>query len=77
MSATASGRCSAPSGTAGLLAHSRRRIVQTNLALCFPELSQAQRTQVARRTFVCFAQTFLDRSWLWHAPPALLQKRLH
>jgi KDO2-lipid IV(A) lauroyltransferase len=59
------------------LAHSRRRIVQTNLALCFPELSQAQRTQLARRTFVCFAQTFLDRSWLWHAPPALLEKRLH
>jgi lauroyl/myristoyl acyltransferase len=59
-----------------VLAHSRRRVVQTNLALCFPELSQAQRTQLARRTFVCFAQTFLDRSWLWHAPPALLEKRL-
>lgn len=59
------------------LAHSRRRIVLTNLALCFPALSQTQRSDLARRTFVCFAQTFLDRSWLWHGPPALVKKRLH
>lgn len=55
---------------------SRRHIVQSNLALCFPELSRRERHRMARRSFVCFAQTWLDRSWLWHAPRALLERRL-
>jgi KDO2-lipid IV(A) lauroyltransferase len=54
----------------------RRRIVQTNLALCFPHLSLAERTALARQTFVYFAQTWLDRSWLWHGDPAVLRQRL-
>jgi KDO2-lipid IV(A) lauroyltransferase len=59
-----------------IVAHSRRHVVLTNLALCFPQWSEAERRTMARRTFVCFAQTFLDRSWLWHAPPNVLEKRL-
>lgn len=59
------------------LAISRRRIVQVNLALCFPQMPEAQRRRLTRRTFVCFAQTWLDRSWLWHGPPELLRRRLH
>lgn len=55
----------------------RRHIVQTNLALCFPHLSKAARTALARQTFVYFAQTWLDRSWLWHGDPAVLRERLH
>lgn len=55
----------------------RRRIVQTNLALCFPDLSVAARTALARQSFVYFAQTWLDRSWLWHGDEALLRQRLH
>jgi len=54
----------------------RRRIVQTNLALCFPALPPAERTRLARQTFVYFAQTWLDRSWLWHGSPELLARRL-
>lgn len=56
---------------------SRRRIVLTNLALCFPQMPQAQRRQLARQTFVHFAQAWLDRSWLWHGTPELLRQRLH
>lgn len=56
---------------------SRRRIVLTNLALCFPDLSPARRRQLARQSFVYFAQAWLDRSWLWHGSPALLRQRLH
>jgi KDO2-lipid IV(A) lauroyltransferase len=55
----------------------RRRVVQTNLALCFPELSAAEREALARQTFVYFAQTWLDRSWLWHGRPEVLAQRLH
>lgn len=54
----------------------RRHVVQVNLALCFPELSPAERKALARQTFVFFAQTWLDRSWLWHGRREVLQKRL-
>ncbi|MDB5890334.1 MAG: lipid biosynthesis acyltransferase [Polaromonas sp.] len=54
----------------------RRRVVHKNLALCFPERTLAERRQMARRTFVYFAQAWLDRSWLWHASPEVLRQRL-
>ena len=59
------------------LAAPRRRVVQTNLALCFPQRPEAERRALARQTFVYFAQAWLDRSWLWHAPREVLEKRLH
>ena len=55
----------------------RRRVVLTNLALCFPEISADDRDALARQSFVYFAQTWLDRSWLWHGRPEVLAKRLH
>ena len=54
----------------------RRRVVHTNLAICFPALSVAERRRLAVRTFVAFAQAWLDRGWLWHASPELLLQRL-
>ncbi len=55
---------------------SRRQVALTNLEHCFPDMSQAARTQLAQQVFVCFAQSWLDRGWLWHGSPALLRKRL-
>ena len=49
---------------------SRRRVVQTNLRVCFPHLSEAERDALTRQTFVHFAQAWLDRSWLWHRSAA-------
>lgn len=57
-------------------ARRRRAVVQANLAACFGHLDIAQRNAVARRHFRLFAQALLDRSWLWHAPVALLRKRI-
>lgn len=54
----------------------RRRVVLTNLRLCFSHWSPSQRRQVARQVFVAFAQSWLDRGWLWHAPEAVLRQRL-
>ena len=59
-----------------VLVRGRRRVTLTNLALCFPERSDAERLALARQTFVCFAQTWLDRSWLWHAPAAWVRRRV-
>jgi KDO2-lipid IV(A) lauroyltransferase len=54
----------------------RRRVVDINLALCFPERSAAERRRIARETFVFVAQSWLDRSWLWHAPERVVAERL-
>lgn len=54
----------------------RRHVVRTNLALCFPELGEAERARLARQVFIRFAQAWLDRSWLWHGDPAVTRSRL-
>ncbi len=59
------------------LARSRRRIVRTNLQLCFPDKSASDIAQLARDHFVNFAQSLIDRAWLWHAPLSTVQSRLH
>jgi Kdo2-lipid IVA lauroyltransferase/acyltransferase len=54
----------------------RRRVATRNLELCFPQWSSAERARVVRRHFIAFAQAWLDRSWLWHAPPEVVRQRL-
>ena len=54
----------------------RRRVVHANLALCFPERTEAERRTLAHQTFVYFAQAWLDRSWLWHAPHDWVERRV-
>jgi KDO2-lipid IV(A) lauroyltransferase len=58
------------------LARSRRRVVDVNLALCFPHKSAQERRRIARQTFVYVAQSWLDRGWLWHAPKEVVASRL-
>ena len=59
-----------------VLAVPRRRVVMTNLALCYPQRSLAERRCWARECFVYFAQAWFDRSWLWNGKPAVLRERL-
>jgi hypothetical protein len=59
-----------------VLAAPRRKVTLRNLALCFPELSEAERTDLARRNFIVFCQTWLDRSWLWSAPREVVAERV-
>jgi KDO2-lipid IV(A) lauroyltransferase len=58
------------------LAVPRRKVALTNLRLCFPEWSEAERQSVAKQHFVVFAQAWFDRAWLWHGTPAQLAQRL-
>ena len=58
------------------LVGSRRAVVRKNLAICFPEMSAAQRYAIERGVFIHFAQAWLDRGWLWHASPAVVAQRL-
>ncbi|MDD2883822.1 MAG: lipid A biosynthesis acyltransferase [Dechloromonas sp.] len=45
----------------------RRQVALTNLALCFPHMSEVDREQLARRHFIVFAQALLDRTLVWWA----------
>jgi KDO2-lipid IV(A) lauroyltransferase len=54
----------------------RKHIVQTNLRLCFTEKPIEEIKQLTRAHFVQFAQSLLDRAWLWHAPLSVLESRL-
>ncbi len=54
----------------------RRRVVQANLALCFPHWEARRRAALVPRVFVRFAQAWLDRSWLWHGAPRKTLRRL-
>ena len=60
----------APLGRApGLLLYAvageRRRVVLTNLRLCFPNLGDDDRAQLARRHFAAFARSLLEHGILW------------
>jgi Kdo2-lipid IVA lauroyltransferase/acyltransferase len=54
----------------------RRRVVQVNLALCFPQWPTHRRRALVPRIFVCVAQAWLDRSWLWHGSAEVTRQRL-
>jgi KDO2-lipid IV(A) lauroyltransferase len=58
-------------------ARSRRHIVLTNLQLCMPDASDAERLALARAHFRLVGQSLIDRAWLWHAPEAVVRSRLH
>ena len=55
---------------------SRRKVVNVNLRLCFPQWDEDQRRRTAREVFIHVAQSFLDRAWLWHADPEVVRRRL-
>lgn len=59
-----------------VVAIERRRVVLTNLRLCFPEKSAKQRFRLGQKHVVAFTQSFLDRSILWWAPRSRLEKLL-
>lgn len=52
------------------LAARRRRIATINLALCFPDMSDAERTRLVRDHFKLFARGIVERSILWWSSAA-------
>jgi Kdo2-lipid IVA lauroyltransferase/acyltransferase len=54
----------------------RKHIVRKNLLLCFSEQSAQELKRLEPKIFICFAQTWLDRSWLWHGSAAQRSSRL-
>jgi KDO2-lipid IV(A) lauroyltransferase len=52
----------------------RRHITLTNLRLCFPDKTEAERTVIARQHFQAYARSALERGILWWAPEARLKR---
>ena len=50
---------------AGKLPIKRRYVVQRNLELCFPELNNEQRQQLAKEHFILLGRSVAERSRLW------------
>jgi KDO2-lipid IV(A) lauroyltransferase len=59
-----------------LVSKERRGVALTNVGLCFPELSAAERRRLARAHFGVFAKALLDRGFLWWGPAELIHRRV-
>lgn len=56
------------------LLRKRRAIALTNLRLCMPELSEAERVTLARRHFQAYSRSVWERGILWWASAARLRR---
>ncbi|WP_025916107.1 lipid A biosynthesis acyltransferase [Herminiimonas sp. CN] len=57
-----------------VLLRARRHITLTNLRLCLPDLSEAERTAIAKQHFQAYARSVLERGILWWASEARLRR---
>jgi len=60
-----------------VLVPKRRHIARTNLALCFPELSEAERERLLRRNFRCFGRGIVESGIAWWGSPERLRRTVH
>ncbi|MDE2440763.1 MAG: lipid A biosynthesis acyltransferase [Betaproteobacteria bacterium] len=56
------------------LGRERRKVALINLCLCFPDKTEMEREDIARRHFVAFAQAILDRTLGWWASRERLER---
>jgi len=56
---------------------SRRRVAETNIALCLPELSEAAHAALVREHFEWLGRSLVERALLWYAPRARLERLIH
>jgi KDO2-lipid IV(A) lauroyltransferase len=56
------------------LAAPRRVVVHINLKLCFPELSERERTRLAKAHFSALGRALIERGILWYAPQERIER---
>lgn len=57
-----------------LLARERRHIVQVNLDLCFPQLSAAEKSALAKRHFIAIGRYMVEAGLWWWASAARIRR---
>ena len=55
----------------------RRRIALRNLALCFPQMHEAERARLVRTHFQWLGRSIVERGLLWFAPSQRLKNLIH
>lgn len=60
-----------------LIPSKRRRILRTNLAMCFPEKTAAQREAMASATFRHVIRSYAERAYQWYGSANTLSKLMH
>lgn len=55
----------------------RRHIIDTNLRLCFPELSEVERTRLAKRVYLRLARAAVDHGTLWKGSVEEVRRLVH
>lgn len=58
------------------LGRERRRVTLINLGLCFPTLSASEKSALAKRHFVLFGRSFLERGLLWWSRPERIRRHV-
>lgn len=53
-----------------------RRITDVNLSLCYPDLDEAERRQLCRRSLVETGKQLTECAWIWHRPVAQTEKKI-
>lgn len=61
-------------GVLWFVAGERRRVVLTNLRLCFPNLTEEQRVRLGREHVKLVVRSFLERSLAWWASEARMRR---
>jgi Kdo2-lipid IVA lauroyltransferase/acyltransferase len=56
---------------------SRRRVARRNIALCLPQLGEAEREALLREHFRLLGRSVVDRGMLWWASPGRLRRLIH
>jgi len=57
-----------------LALRSRRHVALTNLRLCMPELSEAERRHIAKNHFQAYSRSIFERAILWWASEARIRR---
>jgi KDO2-lipid IV(A) lauroyltransferase len=57
-----------------LLGRERRQVVLTNLKLCFPQWTEAERLRIGRAHFQAFGRSLLEHGILWWSSKASVQR---
>jgi KDO2-lipid IV(A) lauroyltransferase len=68
--------CMAVGGFTGRLIRRRRRIVDTNLALCFPELSTTEREHLTQEHFRSLGASLAEMAMGWYGPVDEIRRRV-
>lgn len=59
-----------------LFGHERRKVLWTNLTLCFPKASVLTRLSWAAKHVYLYLRTFIDRGWLWFGSSDNIHRRV-